>query len=231
MSSRRTRQGRALVETIVYDGTSYLYVTFFNQSWRAQQLPVGTEAAFFGKLEHYRGKHQMTNPAVDVLGRIGEHTGVIVPIYPESGKADVSTWQLQKLVAEAAAPGRRARRPAPAGHARAAKLSTAPGPTRHPPPETEADHYQARRRLDVRRVPPDPARAGGPQASIRGATDRASATRSTGRSSGLPRRSCRSPSPATSRRPSPRSAPTWPRPGRCTASSRATSAPARPWSP
>ena len=44
MSSRRTRQGRALVETIVYDGTSYLYVTFFNQPWRAQQLPVGTEA-------------------------------------------------------------------------------------------------------------------------------------------------------------------------------------------
>ncbi|HZI36868.1 MAG TPA: DEAD/DEAH box helicase, partial [Acidimicrobiia bacterium] len=101
MSSRRTRQGRALVETIVYDGTSYLYVTFFNQPWRAQQLPVGTEAAFFGKLEHYRGKHQMTNPAVDVLGRIGEKTGVIVPIYPQSGKADVSTWQLQKFVAEA----------------------------------------------------------------------------------------------------------------------------------
>ena len=101
MSSRRTRQGRALVETIVYDGTSYLYVTFFNQPWRAQQLPVGTEAAFFGKLEHYRGKHQMTNPAVDVLGRIGEKTGVIVPVYPQSGKADVSTWQLQKFVAEA----------------------------------------------------------------------------------------------------------------------------------
>src|SRR5206468_10001128 len=39
-------------------------------------------------------------PAVDVLGRIGEKTGVIVPIYPQSGKADVSTWQLQKLVAE-----------------------------------------------------------------------------------------------------------------------------------
>ena len=101
MSARRTRQGRSLVETIVYDGTSYLYVTFFNQPWRAQQLPTGTEAAFFGKLEHYRGKHQMTNPAVDVLGRIGEKTGVIVPIYPQSGKADVTTWQLKKLVATA----------------------------------------------------------------------------------------------------------------------------------
>ncbi|HEV8622983.1 MAG TPA: ATP-dependent DNA helicase RecG [Acidimicrobiia bacterium] len=148
MSSRRTRQGRALVETIVYDGTSYLYVTFFNQPWRAQQLPVGTEAAFFGKLEHYRGKHQMTNPAVDVLGRIGEKTGVIVPIYPQSGKADVSTWQLQKLVGEAlrrvrdfedAVPTDLLRRLGMVDRTRA--YNGIHGP------EVEADHFRAAHRL------------------------------------------------------------------------------------
>jgi len=148
MSSRRTRQGRALVETIVYDGTSYLYVTFFNQPWRAQQLPVGTEAAFFGKLEHYRGKHQMTNPAVDVLGRIGEKTGVIVPIYPQSGKADVSTWQLQKLVAEALRRTRELDDPVPPELLDRLGLADR---TRayngiHQP-EIEADHYRAARRL------------------------------------------------------------------------------------
>jgi ATP-dependent DNA helicase RecG len=100
---RRTRQGRALVEVVVYDGTSLLNLTFFNQAWREKQLSVGTEAAFFGKVDSYRGKRQMTNPVVDVIGTAGdgaEKTGVIVPIYPQSGKAEVFTWQLRRIVAE-----------------------------------------------------------------------------------------------------------------------------------
>jgi ATP-dependent DNA helicase RecG len=100
---RRTRQGRALVEVVVHDGTSLLNLTFFNQAWREKQLSVGTEAAFFGKVDVYRGKRQMTNPVVDVIGTAGdgaEKTGVIVPIYPQSGKAEVYTWQLRRIVAE-----------------------------------------------------------------------------------------------------------------------------------
>src|SRR4051812_27198808 len=103
---RRTRQGRALVEAVVHDGTSMLSITFFNQAWREKQLSVGTEASFFGKLEVYRGKRQMTNPVVDVVGRAGvadEKTGVIVPVYPQSGKAEVFTWQLRALVSDALA--------------------------------------------------------------------------------------------------------------------------------
>jgi len=101
---RRTRQGRALVEVVVHDGTSMLTITFFNQAWREKQLSVGTEASFFGKLDVYRGKRQMTNPVVDVVGRAGvadEKTGVIVPVYPQSGKAEVFTWQLRALVSDA----------------------------------------------------------------------------------------------------------------------------------
>jgi ATP-dependent DNA helicase RecG len=100
---RRTRQGRALVEVVVYDGTSLLNITFFNQAWREKQLSVGTEAAYFGKVDVYRGKRQMTNPVVDVVGTAGdgaERTGVIVPIYPQSGKAEIYTWQLRRIVAE-----------------------------------------------------------------------------------------------------------------------------------
>src|SRR6185436_9448454 len=75
-------------------------------AWREKQLSVGTEASFFGKLDVYRGKRQMTNPVVDVVGRAGavdEKTGVIVPVYPQSGKAEVFTWQLRALVADALA--------------------------------------------------------------------------------------------------------------------------------
>ncbi|MFN8035680.1 MAG: ATP-dependent DNA helicase RecG [Acidimicrobiia bacterium] len=98
ISGRRGRNGRVIVEAQVYDGTSFLALTFFNQAWREKQLPVGTEAAFFGKVESYRGRRQMTNPVVDIVGHLGEKTGVIVPIYPQSGKAEVFTWQLAKLV-------------------------------------------------------------------------------------------------------------------------------------
>ena len=107
VSGRRTRQGRALVEVTVSDGTSNLAITFFNQAWRERQLPVGTEAAFFGKLDLYNGRRQMTNPVVDVLSQgdageqLGDRTGVIVPIYPQSGKAEVYTWELRKLVHQA----------------------------------------------------------------------------------------------------------------------------------
>jgi ATP-dependent DNA helicase RecG len=103
---RRTRQGRALVEAVVHDGTSMLTITFFNQGWREKQLSVGTEASFFGKLDVYRGRRQMTNPVVDVVGRAGvadEKTGVIVPVYPQSGKAEVFTWQLRAMVSDALA--------------------------------------------------------------------------------------------------------------------------------
>ena len=94
----RTRQGHAIVEGEVFDGSSYLKIVFFNQGWREKQLPVGTEAAFFGRVEHRRSRLQMTNPVVDVLDRVGENTGAIVPVYPQSGKAEVFTWQLRKLL-------------------------------------------------------------------------------------------------------------------------------------
>jgi ATP-dependent DNA helicase RecG len=94
----RTRHGRAIVEGEVFDGSSYLRVVFFNQGWREKQLPVGTEAAFFGRVEYRRSRRQMTNPVVDVLDRVGENTGAIVPVYPQSGKAEVFTWQLRKLL-------------------------------------------------------------------------------------------------------------------------------------
>ena len=96
--ARRTRQGRALVELDVDDGTGALRVTFFNQAWRARQLPVGTEALFFGKLDSYRGKRQFTNPVVDL---VGNRTGRIVPIYPTSEKAGIAGWEFGEWVEEA----------------------------------------------------------------------------------------------------------------------------------
>ena len=98
VSARLTRQRKKMVEAVVEDGSGLLNLVFFNQPWREKQLAPGTEVALYGKLDVYRGKRQLTNPIVDVLGRPGAKTGVIVPIYPQSGKADVSTWEIQPVV-------------------------------------------------------------------------------------------------------------------------------------
>jgi ATP-dependent DNA helicase RecG len=95
---RRTRQGRSLVEIDVFDGSGYLKCTFFNQPWRAKQLKEGVEGIFFGKVDQYRGRRQMTNPGVDL---VGDRTGRIIPVYPQSEKAGLMTWELSKLTEEA----------------------------------------------------------------------------------------------------------------------------------
>jgi ATP-dependent DNA helicase RecG len=101
VASRRTRQGRALVELDVGDDTGMLRVTFFNQGWRAKQLTVGSEALFFGKLDVYRGKPQLTNPVVDLVGSAGSRTGRLVPVYPSSEKSGITSWDLAGWVEEA----------------------------------------------------------------------------------------------------------------------------------
>jgi ATP-dependent DNA helicase RecG len=98
LSARRTRNGRSLVDIDVFDGSTYLRCTFFNQPWRAKQLPTGTDVVVFGKLERYRGTRQMVNPVVDL---VGNRTGRIVPVYPQSEKAGVMTWDLADWVDEA----------------------------------------------------------------------------------------------------------------------------------
>ena len=87
VSSRRPRAKMVIVEVRVTDGTSVLPVVFFNQSFRVKQLPEGTEVALSGKIERFRGKPQMNNPAVDILDSDLESltTGRIVPIHPAVG--------------------------------------------------------------------------------------------------------------------------------------------------
>jgi ATP-dependent DNA helicase RecG len=99
-SSRRTRgrPPKALVTADVRDDSGSLRVTFFNQAWRERQLAAGLTVALFGKVELFGGRKQMTNPVVDL---IGNRTGRIVPIYPQSEKARLSTWEIGDWVAEA----------------------------------------------------------------------------------------------------------------------------------
>jgi len=88
---RPMRNRRTMVTVQVGDDSGRLTAVFFNQPWRAKQLREGMNVAMFGKAESFRGALQMTNPVVDL---IGDRTGRIVPIYPQSEKANISTWEL-----------------------------------------------------------------------------------------------------------------------------------------
>ena len=96
-TSTRTRNGRTMVKVRVTDGSGDAEVTFFNQPFRAKQLTEGTEVVLFGRLESFRGARSFTNPVVDL---IGDRTGRIVPVYPQSEKAGVASWDLARWCAE-----------------------------------------------------------------------------------------------------------------------------------
>jgi len=95
---RRLRGGRSTAEIVLHDGTAPLTCTFFNQGWRARQFSEGQRVTVFGKLRMYRNQRQMANPVIDL---IGDQTGRIVPIYPQSGKANVNSVELSRFVSEA----------------------------------------------------------------------------------------------------------------------------------
>ncbi|MFA9564068.1 MAG: ATP-dependent DNA helicase RecG, partial [Acidimicrobiales bacterium] len=98
VQARRTRNRRTMVTVKVGDDSGTLDLTFFNQPWRERQLDEGARVVVFGKMDLYRGRPQMTNPVVDL---VGNRTGRIIPVYPQSEKAGLTTWDVAEWVAEA----------------------------------------------------------------------------------------------------------------------------------
>ena len=75
--------------------------SFFNQAWRERQLPRrAPRSRSSARSTCYRGKRQMTNPVVDVLGRVGRarRPARSCPSTRSRGRPSVLTWQLRKLV-------------------------------------------------------------------------------------------------------------------------------------
>ncbi len=105
---RGRRRAPSRVVVTVADRTGRLDVVFFNQPWRAKQLPVGTTALVFGTIGSYRGALQLSNPNVDVLRSAGdrdgseeERSGRVYPIYPLSERANLTSARISRYVGEA----------------------------------------------------------------------------------------------------------------------------------
>ncbi len=107
---RGRRRSPTRVELEVADDSGRLAVVFFNQAWRAKQLPVGTVALFFGPVATYRGSLQMASPTAEVLQAAGtddeetgpgDRSGRVFPVYPLTERAKLTSARISRYVAEA----------------------------------------------------------------------------------------------------------------------------------
>ena len=118
---RGRRRGPSRVELDIADDSGRLRVVFFNQAWRAKQLPVGSLALFFGSIGTYRDALQLNSPMAEVLELPGEddgdrpdgdgggegdgerdaRRGRVYPIYPLTDKAKLTSLRISRIVGEA----------------------------------------------------------------------------------------------------------------------------------
>lgn len=102
--SMKSRNG-LIVEATISDGAGALVLTFFNQKWRAEQLRVGRQGIFSGKVGQFKGQQQLAHPDYELFddedaarlnAEVKQHTPI--PIYPAT--STVASWQVQKAVAD-----------------------------------------------------------------------------------------------------------------------------------
>ena len=119
---RGRRRGPSRVELEIADETGRLRVVFFNQTWRAKQLPVGTLALFFGSVGTYRDALQLNSPMAEVLELAGDggqadqaggegqadvetdgeaSRGGSIPVYPLTDRARLTSVRLGRIMGEA----------------------------------------------------------------------------------------------------------------------------------
>ncbi len=80
-TTARIRKGLSISKCRIAGDFGTAEVTFFNQDYVRQALTVGQEYIFYGKVERFGSKRQMTNPAFERADK-PRFTGRIMPVYP-----------------------------------------------------------------------------------------------------------------------------------------------------
>ena len=77
----RVRHGMELVKFRVADESGVADITYFNQNWMKNNIVLGNEYIFYGKME-VKGNHRsMSNPTYEPTAKSGIITGYIFPVY------------------------------------------------------------------------------------------------------------------------------------------------------
>jgi len=79
-----------------------LTATFFNALWQAKRFRTGDEVVLLGILDEWvkgsRRSWQMANPVMDL---VGDDTLSVIPVYGQSAKSRISTWDITQATREA----------------------------------------------------------------------------------------------------------------------------------
>ena len=77
----RIRHGMELVKFRVADESGIADITYFNQNWMKNNIVLGGEYIFYGKMEVKGKHHSMSNPMYEPSAKNGTVTGHIFPVY------------------------------------------------------------------------------------------------------------------------------------------------------
>ncbi len=97
IAKKLPRRNLRILEIRVGDRGGAWVCTWFNQPWHAAKLPVGTMAAFSGRLVWKTGRLTMANPGYEVLREGDDPEGFaneIIPVYPAT--KDISSGRLRR---------------------------------------------------------------------------------------------------------------------------------------
>ncbi len=81
VTESKPRRNLSIIKALVSDGTAFLSLTWFNQSYIKNSLENGVEYIFFGKVKRSGMRLEMHNPVIETAEQFGKNTGRILPVY------------------------------------------------------------------------------------------------------------------------------------------------------
>ncbi|MEJ3404191.1 ATP-dependent DNA helicase RecG [Rathayibacter sp. YIM 133350] len=102
----KARRG-SILEVEISDGTGILWLIFFNQPWRDQQLRPGVRGIFAGKVSAYKNGRQLAHPDYQLLTdeerstdpeTARRWTETPIPIYPAT--STVASWKIAGAIVD-----------------------------------------------------------------------------------------------------------------------------------
>ncbi|GAB2513415.1 ATP-dependent DNA helicase RecG [Paramicrobacterium agarici] len=93
-----------IFEAVISDGRGILTLTFFNQTWRKEELVPGARGVFSGKISSYRGSMQLTHPDYKLFEKSGmsdddARVWATTPIPIYAATSSIQTWTIEKSIA------------------------------------------------------------------------------------------------------------------------------------
>lgn len=81
VTETRPRRNLSIIKALVTDGTAFLSLTWFNQSYIKNNLEKGIKYIFFGKVKRTGMRIEMNSPVIEKADQLGKNTGRILPVY------------------------------------------------------------------------------------------------------------------------------------------------------